>query len=272
MMNDPVRQFFLAISHCCSFEECWDLYTNTLKTYGILDVAYGIFPTLKSRHKETIVHTTYQPELLAFYLNNDGLTNDGLTNDYAHRSNVMLNDSFVWIAEEKKRKKWIENYCSQWQGSGSSNKFENSTSEQIVSVLRDFKVENGLCFNFSRDTTSSGVSLSATDMSVAHFKSHVLPSLSDLKIISALFHQYSVQFSRHTVLKNKQSFGVSPLTQSEIDTLKWLAQGLSLQAIADQKLFRSIESVNGYVRNAKAKLNANSRDQLIASAIMLGII
>lgn len=269
MLNDSIQQFILDISHCNSFEACWKLYTETVKKYGILHVGYGILPTLNSDLNESIVHTTYPDEMIDYYLQNDGLVND-----YMIRSNVMLNDSFVWITEEKKRKQWIEHNCADWESEGIDfpGQFDLNKSEDVLAVIRDFKIENGLCFSFGRDTTSSGVSLSATNMSCAHFKEYVLPYQNDLKVISQLFHQFSSQFSRNISLKGAKSIGVLPLTQSEIDTIKWLAHGFSLQAIADQKLFRSIESVNGYVRNAKVKLNANSRDQLIASAIILGII
>lgn len=267
MLNDPIQQFILDISHCNSFEACWKLYAETMKGYGILHVGYGILPTLQSDLSETIVHTTYPDEMIDYYLQNDGFIND-----YMIRSNVMLNDAFVWITEEKKRKRWVEHHSAKWGGDNFPQRFELNKSESLLSIIRDFKIENGLCFSFTRDTTSSGVSLSATDMSRAHFADHVLPHQNDLKVISLLFHQFSSQFSRNVTLVGAKSVGVLPLTQSEIDTIKWLAHGFSLQVIADQKLFRSIESVNGYVRNAKVKLNANSRDQLVASAIILGII
>jgi len=62
------------------------------------------------------------------------------------------------------------------------------------------------------------------------------------------------------------------LNQNEIETLRWLVQGYSINEIANEKLFKSVAMVNKYVRQAKDKLNARSRDQLIATAVLLELL
>lgn len=50
-------------------------------------------------------------------------------------------------------------------------------------------------------------------------------------------------------------------------TLELLSQGFTIKDIADVKMHKSVESINLYIRSAKDKLNAKTRDQLIALAI-----
>ena len=62
------------------------------------------------------------------------------------------------------------------------------------------------------------------------------------------------------------------LNENELETLRWLVKGYSINEIANEKLFKSVAMVNKYVRQAKNKLNARSRDQLIATAVMMGLL
>lgn len=57
------------------------------------------------------------------------------------------------------------------------------------------------------------------------------------------------------------------LKSEEQQTLQWLAQGLTIKNIANNKMHKSVESINLYIRSAKDKLNAQTRDQLIAIAV-----
>lgn len=57
------------------------------------------------------------------------------------------------------------------------------------------------------------------------------------------------------------------LKLEEQQTLQWLSQGLTIKDIANNKMYKSVESINLYIRSAKDKLNAQTRDQLIAIAV-----
>lgn len=65
---------------------------------------------------------------------------------------------------------------------------------------------------------------------------------------------------------------VEALTHNETQTLKWLSNGCSIDEISSQKIYKSRDSVNIYIKNAKRKLQVKSRDQLIAKSMMLGLI
>ncbi len=64
---------------------------------------------------------------------------------------------------------------------------------------------------------------------------------------------------------------IEPLSNRELEILRYLATGLSNQAIADQ-LFVSLAAVKWHARNIYGKLNANNRTQAVARARELGIL
>lgn len=61
------------------------------------------------------------------------------------------------------------------------------------------------------------------------------------------------------------------LTRREQDCMLWLARGLRSKEIADRTRL-SDYTVNFHLRNAKAKLESESREQAVARAVALGLI
>ncbi len=61
------------------------------------------------------------------------------------------------------------------------------------------------------------------------------------------------------------------LSPRERECLRWLCAGIRVSMIAD-KLLISESAVNLYVSNAKRKLNAKTREQAVAKALLLGEI
>ena len=64
---------------------------------------------------------------------------------------------------------------------------------------------------------------------------------------------------------------VEPLSERELEVLRWVAGGLSNAQIARQ-LSITVRTVKWHTGNIYAKLNVNSRTQAIAKARMLGIL
>ena len=61
------------------------------------------------------------------------------------------------------------------------------------------------------------------------------------------------------------------LSERERDCLLWLAQGLRTARIADRLGIKEV-TVNFYIGKAKRKLQARTREQAVAKAVMLGLI
>jgi LuxR family maltose regulon positive regulatory protein len=64
---------------------------------------------------------------------------------------------------------------------------------------------------------------------------------------------------------------IEPLSNRELEILRYLTKGLSNQAIANQ-LFVSLAAVKWHARNIYGKLNANNRTQAVARARELGLL
>lgn len=59
---------------------------------------------------------------------------------------------------------------------------------------------------------------------------------------------------------------LNPLEKKEVQVIQLLCDGNNIESVA-KILFKSKDTINNYIRLAKTKLNADSRDQLIAMAV-----
>lgn len=64
---------------------------------------------------------------------------------------------------------------------------------------------------------------------------------------------------------------LNPLQQKEVEVIQLLCEGENIGSIAE-RVFKSKDTINQHIRSAKNKLNAKSRDELIAKAVTKGIV
>jgi len=64
---------------------------------------------------------------------------------------------------------------------------------------------------------------------------------------------------------------INPLNLKEVEVIHLLCNGENISTISKQ-LFKSKETINNHISLAKKKLEAKSRDQLIALAITNGFV
>jgi len=145
---------------------------------------------------------------------------------------------------------------------------------KVEQISADFDIQYGFTLPIHTGTEGfwGSFGLSASGMKEKDFLRDVLPFKDLLIAISTVFDMHIRQISGNHVLEQSTVSTLEALTPMEIETLKWLAEGYSIKQISDEKLHRSIDSVNIYIRNAKKKLNARTRDQLIAKALILRLI
>ena len=86
----------------------------------------------------------------------------------------------------------------------------------------------------------------------------------EMRLIGSIVHQ---QLSE----QNSSSRSTRDLTRREIEALQWTAQGLRTAMIADKMNLRTV-TVEFHLRNAREKLEAKTRDQAVALALVQGII
>ncbi|CAA9233618.1 MAG: hypothetical protein AVDCRST_MAG93-1000, partial [uncultured Chloroflexia bacterium] len=77
--------------------------------------------------------------------------------------------------------------------------------------------------------------------------------------------------SRLEAEQNAQSASVEPLSERELEVLRYIAEGLTNQEIAD-RLYLSLNTVKVHARNIYGKLDANNRTQAIARAREVGAL
>ncbi|MFT6899169.1 MAG: DNA-binding CsgD family transcriptional regulator [Paraglaciecola sp.] len=65
--------------------------------------------------------------------------------------------------------------------------------------------------------------------------------------------------------------GLNPLKEDEFKVVKLLCHGYRLDEIAGL-IFKTRDSVNLYIKNAKNHLSVQTRDQLVAVAVARGIV
>ncbi|MCP4322018.1 MAG: response regulator transcription factor [Alteromonadales bacterium] len=68
-----------------------------------------------------------------------------------------------------------------------------------------------------------------------------------------------------------ESGEMNPLNLKEVEVIHLLCNGENISSIS-KKLFKSKETINNHISLAKKKLEAKSRDQLIAIAITNGFV
>jgi len=64
---------------------------------------------------------------------------------------------------------------------------------------------------------------------------------------------------------------LNPLEKNEVHVIQLLCEGKNINAIA-KELCKSKETINNHIRSSKTKLNAASRDQLIAMSLVKGLL
>lgn len=64
---------------------------------------------------------------------------------------------------------------------------------------------------------------------------------------------------------------LNPLAKHEVYVIQLLCEGKNILSIAET-LYKSKETINKHIRSAKTKVNASSRDQLIAICLTKGLL
>lgn len=142
----------------------------------------------------------------------------------------------------------------------------NSIGEQVVMTAHDsFLARSAVTFpvHAFNGKQSGGVSF-VTNMSRAEFLSLISESMTFLQSVAILTHQ-RIQFLN----EQPDSECSQVLAPRERECIKWLANGNRTNQIADKLGIRDV-TVNLYIQNAKKKLRARTREQLIATSIING--
>jgi DNA-binding CsgD family transcriptional regulator len=116
-----------------------------------------------------------------------------------------------------------------------------------------------LCLTFNAATRTRMVTL-FTDAPAAQFDSWAQANGPRLRLMGAAFSAKMQSFANENVAPQ------SALTSRELDCVAWLAEGLRVSAIAHQMGITE-RTVEFHLSNARAKLGAKTRENLVARVL-----
>ncbi|MDF1762150.1 MAG: helix-turn-helix transcriptional regulator [Oleibacter sp.] len=123
--------------------------------------------------------------------------------------------------------------------------------------------------NQSMAAMVSGVGLAATGISEDDFVRGILPHTSQ---IAQAIQLLEMTLRRFALGGASGLYDIPQLSERERNLLGWLADGLRLQDVADNKANKSIDTINKDIKALKKRFNANTREELVAIGMMLGIL
>ena len=243
-------EFLTRLRDCGDYESSWQLYTQAVSELGFTHNGYMLMPNGPAENGTMLAFSNYQPEFISAYVELGGAEND---------------DTVQWIQATDE----ICHWSNPTQRSLCSEKYL-----PLEELSQDFNVLNGVTIPMKprHNTSTSLMGLSATNSSQQEYERDVIPHLDLAMAMTQILEMHFHQFEPHQMMEGATYCELQALSPLEQETIRWLSSGCSIKEVADKKLFKSIESVNIYIKNAKQKLQVRTRDQLIACAVLLGLV
>jgi len=248
--DDQLIEFLNRLKDCEDYKSSWQLYTQAVSKLGFTQNAYVFIPNEQDEIGTGIALSNYDPGFISTYIEFGGLQSD---------------DTVQWS-------QLTGNICH-W--SNPAHRFLHSNHYTPLEELsKDFNVCNGVTIPMkTRYKKSCGtIGLSATDSSRQEYEHDVIQHLDLTIALTHILEMHLHQFEPHQMLECINQSDLHTLHPLEQETILWLSNGYSIKEVADKKMFKSVESINLYIKKAKIKLQVRSRDQLIARAILLGLV
>lgn len=236
---------------CCTVEEAWAHYRKETVALGFLHAQYGHSFSVFRRGEDYkgFVVTDYPQEFL---------------NDYEQAGGMDVDASVLCLVEQGTPTEW-----------GDPEVMERLPEEQ--KVLDEASLDHGILYGYSvpapmQGDNVAGFGLSATKVGEREFRQDIAPQLDIAVVFSNLFHFHLLQMPRQPRDDYEHDNWNRHLIEKEVEVIRWLVHGYTIQQIAELKMFRSQESVNRYIRNAKKKLKAGNIAQLVGHAMILNLV
>lgn len=152
-----------------------------------------------------------------------------------------------------------------------------SRVEDMLSALHEYRFSNSVLFPaLPGESNVTGLNI-WSELSEKELGREIAKNFQVLNVAGAIAGLFMRKFISDSLSENfdqrwlKNSHSPNPLSGREIELLTWLAAGLRNDAIAF-KMGISVVTVNFHVLSARRKLNADTREQALAIAIMRGLI
>lgn len=250
--NQKVADFVSLLNRCDNTEQAYRLFQQHIAMLGFEHSLYAYF--FHAKNPDNRLYYSFDNYPQAFY--------DAYFDEFINNEQEVTVD---WCSQYKTPLLWEGEIYQQLVKASPAYQQQNKLSH-------DFGIKHGFSLPFETGSRldASGIGLSATDIGEREFKADILPNT---ELVQTLCH-YLDSFIRSKYPAKMRGIALHTnlqrLTMPEQHCLQWLATGHSIRAIADEKLYRSTETINRHIRSAKTKLRADNRSQLIARAVLLG--
>jgi DNA-binding CsgD family transcriptional regulator len=253
VMENRVLDFMTRLSRTTSFLESWEVYLDELTQLGFSRAMYG-YSVLPDEWENVADNVTYitnkEPEYMKEYADNSFIARDPMA---------------MWCVTETRPMVW---------GWSENRKDLPQNMEKLVELHCDFEMDHCVVIplRMAGDVGRGGVGMSAAGVGVKEFHIDLKRDIPYVELLTQLFDNHVRRFLQFFDAPTPFDRIYEPLTEKEIETVKWLAHGYNIKQIADEKLYRSINSVDKYISSSKIKLRAINRENLVAKALVLGFI
>jgi len=276
-MNDSLRDtdsyfsidLMVSMAATATVEETWNTFMTAMKGIG-LDAGMLVYsPGGDIERNRFYTYSDYSADFNRDYMRLGGAAND-LT--------VQLALQEFW----RYRQHRIDGVAlAEWRDIdvmvAQNPEFIEERHLAIEELSRDHKVERGFsCLLPSpiqmdvMDVATSGLGLASPGISDADFDGAIMPRQKDIADAVKLLRINLKRFSYSDTCSMFEQ-ELPQLTERESALVHYLAEGLRIKTIADEKIHRSVYQITKDIQALKRKLNATSIEELVMVALMLGL-
>jgi DNA-binding CsgD family transcriptional regulator len=248
-----IEDFITGISQCETIDKSWNYFLKNIKKFGF-DSAMYILAFEDSKNDFSGMYlSNYNPLFLEEYdkmLFASGEVHDVAVTWCLNNDEILEWESELFLSQQTKENK----------------KFDD--------LAADYNMGHGLSLPIRsrRHIYTGGIGLCAEDVGTKAFQNDIRHNIPLVCHFGNILHEHINKLETTYMLSDNIRTNFENLSVQEVETLKWLVSGFTIKQIANEKVHRSVESINKYIHSAKIKLNVRTRDQLIARAIIMGII
>lgn len=253
---EPMYDLFEKLSETTSREECFRQYMSYIERFGLTN---GMLISLTggSPTEENAVITydsTYDAKFTEEYLSLGGARND-ISAQLLINSPQLQFHFHLTVNNENRQSIY--------------NRPLTREEIAIEELSNDFGIVEGFAVELTRTGgyTSLGAGVSAVGMTEKEYIKDVLPLEQEIRRANRLLEVSIQRFDKSSTIALP-----AKLTVRQQDILRWLAHGYRLQEIAENKVYRSIHTINKEMHSLKVKLNARTQEELVAKGILWGLI
>lgn len=254
LFDNIICDFIAKLTRSNTAQQSWLVFLDAIEPLGFNSAFYGLsFLDEQQQVPSGLYLSNYQPQFQVAYDELEGA--HGAVNDVVVR----------WCTEMDQPLEWQ---------SAQHLALQTPQNRIIDDLAADFGMNYGVAIPIRSNSSlyTGGIGICAEGVNKKTYDSDIAINVPLAIELSNLFHAHLFQLKNSNLLKMDIRTTMQPFTNNELDTIKWLASGCSIKEIADSKLHKSAESVNLYIKSAKDKMQVKTRDQMIARAVIIGLI